>query len=157
MIKKKLLSVHPSIGTINLHTGLSPYIKGGPNCTNWCISTGQVHLIGNTVMWIDEGIDSGNIISTELTAFEGNESLLDVHIKVMEHAHDLYIGSIRKLIEGARPGVRQNEIGDGKTYYSKQWGLKQKFNLIKNFKIFKTQVNSAEYARHQTEIKTISL
>jgi len=65
MIKSKLLGQAPG-KILNLHTGLSPYIKGGPNCTNWCLAENKIHLIGNTVMWIDEGIDSGNLIGTEL-------------------------------------------------------------------------------------------
>lgn len=32
-------------GTINLHTGLSPYIRGGPNCTNWCLATHRPWMI----------------------------------------------------------------------------------------------------------------
>jgi len=83
IIKEKLLAIEPQTGIMNLHTGLSPYIKGGPNCTNWCITTKQFHLIGNTVMWIDKGIDTGNLIATEFTSFTGAESLFDLHIKVM--------------------------------------------------------------------------
>lgn len=45
-------------------------------------------------MWIDEGIDTGNIITTEQTPLRGNESLFQIHLKVMDHAHDLYLRSI---------------------------------------------------------------
>lgn len=139
LIKKKLLSLNPSIGILNLHTGLSPYIKGGPNCTNWCIATKQFHLIGNTVMWIDAGIDTGSIFATELTVFTGKESLQDVHVMVMEHAHDLYLRCIQKLISGQKTSVPQGNIAEGKTYYSRQWGLRQKINLLRNFKAFKRE------------------
>ena len=50
LIKEKMLSINPSIGILNLHTGLSPYVKGGPNCTNWCIANREFHLIGNTII-----------------------------------------------------------------------------------------------------------
>ena len=64
VFKKKLIdSLKPKI--LNLHTGLSPYVNGGPNCTNWCISNDRFDLIGNTVMYLNEGIDSGNIISSK--------------------------------------------------------------------------------------------
>ena len=33
LIKEKNLSTKTKYGIINLHTGLSPNIKGGPNCT----------------------------------------------------------------------------------------------------------------------------
>lgn len=156
LIRKKLLSINPGMGIINLHTGLSPYIKGGPNCTNWCISTKQFHLIGNTVMWIDAGIDTGNIIATELTSFTGQESLLQVHIKVMEHAHDLYCRCIQQLIVGKIKGVQQDRIAKGKTYYSKNWRLKQKIDLIRNFGTFKKEMRSVEPGR-KPQVELISI
>ena len=154
IIKENLLSIKPRIGIVNLHTGLSPYIKGGPNCTNWCISTGQFHLIGNTVMWIDKGIDSGNIITTELTKFNGNESLTEVHIKVMEHAHHLYLMAIEKILQGIISDWPQNQVTTGKTYYTKEWNRKAKALLISNFRQFKHVVNSDNYKQEQLKIKT---
>lgn len=156
LIRALMLSTHPSIGILNLHTGLSPYVKGGPNCTNWCISTNQLHLIGNTVMWINDGIDTGNIITTELTSFTGKENLLEVHIRVMEHAHDLYVRAIEQIDKGIRPSVPQDSICRGTTYYNKQWGLKQKFRLVQNFKNF-SRVNFIKEEQKKKGIITIPL
>lgn len=155
LIKKKLLSLSPSIGIVNLHTGLSPYIKGGPNCTNWCIATGQFHLIGNTIMWIDEGIDSGNIVATDFTAFDGTESLEAVHQKVMDHAHHLYVKSIAGIAAGKRTNVPQEQIGKGVTYYNKQWGLKEKLRLLRNMKNFRRAVKRQTIEEMRKEIKTV--
>ena len=154
LIKKDLLVINPSIGIINLHTGLSPYIKGGPNCTNWCIATKQFHYIGNTIMWIDKGIDTGNIITSEPTKISDFSNLRDVHITVMEHAHDLYLKAIKSLLLGNRNSTNQNEISKGTTYYSKQWTLKHKINLVKNFKNFK---NSSQISQIHNQIITIKL
>jgi len=155
LIKKKLLSIKPPIGIVNLHTGLSPYIKGGPNCTNWCIATAQFHLIGNTVMWIDEGIDTGNIISTAFTPLNGNESLNDIHIRVMEHAHELYVKCIQQLVMGKKSNVSQRSIAEGSTYYTKQWTLGQQYKLLRNLKRFKKQHANGEVAKLRTGIKTV--
>ncbi|RFC55733.1 formyltransferase family protein [Brumimicrobium aurantiacum] len=134
LIKKEMLSIPVKHGILNLHTGLSPYIKSGPNCTNWCIATKQFHLVGNTIMWIDEGIDSGNIVTTEQTDIDWEQSLLDIHINVMEHAHNLYLKAVNFIQVGGRSNVAQKEIGEGKTNYTKEWGLKQKIQLLKNLK-----------------------
>ena len=142
MVKTKMLSVKAKVGILNLHTGLSPYIKGGPNCTNWCIATKQYHLIGNTIMWIDEGIDSGNIITTELTEIDWSKSLLDLHVAVMEHAHQLYIKAIKFIDQGNTSNIKQSDLGNGKTYYTKDWKLKNKMDLIRNFQ--KLQKNNIE-------------
>jgi methionyl-tRNA formyltransferase len=157
LIKKDLLAIEPGIGIMNLHTGLSPYVKGGPNCTNWCIATKQFHLIGNTVMWIDKGIDTGNLIATEFTSFNGTESLLELHIKVMEHAHNLYVRSIQNAEMNKMNNIPQNEIAPGKTYYTKQWGLKEKIQLVKNFKQFANEIFSGEIDKKRTSIKTVTL
>lgn len=156
LVRRKLLSLNPSNGILNLHTGLSPYIKGGPNCTNWCISTGQFHLIGNTVMWIDEGIDSGNLLATEFTPFKGNESLAEVHLKVMEHAHDLYLRSIQYLVSGKTNNVSQNDISQGITYFNKQWGLQQKIRLLRNMKDFRRKIKRG-YLAERKDITTVAL
>ena len=140
LVKEKMLSISPSIGILNLHTGLSPYIKGGPNCTNWCLATEQFHLIGNTVMWIDKGIDTGNIFTTELTTFTGDENLDDIHLKVMEHAHDLYVRAIAALVTGNRQSIKQDDLLKGTTYYTKQWNWQQKFKAIRHVKLFQQKM-----------------
>lgn len=159
LVKEKMLSIAPPKGITNLHTGLSPYVKGGPNCTNWCIATRNYHLIGNTVMWIDLGIDTGNIITTEVTPFSGKEkTLLDVHISVMDHAHDLYIRSLKKIYNNEKvPNVPQNTITEGKTFYNKQWTLQQKKNLVHNFKDFLKAIQTKEFYENQKKLKTIPL
>ena len=155
LVKKKLLSLNPSLGILNLHTGLSPYIKGGPNCTNWCIATKQFHLIGNTVMWIDAGIDTGNIFSTAFTEFTGKENLHEIHYKVMEHAHDLYIKSVVALSKGKRINVPQDTIAKGITYYTKDFRLLQKINLVRNMKKFRQAVSSGQLKKMQQDIITV--
>src|SRR6266496_4394370 len=152
LIRDRLLSISPSVRIMNLHTGLSPYIKGGPNCTNWCIANRQFHLIGNTVMWIDKGIDSGNLMATEFTEFTGKESLLQVHIKVMEHAHSLYLRSIEQLSRNKVNNISQENISSGITYYTKQWGLKEKMRLLRNFALFKKAILTGEVEKSKTNI-----
>ncbi|MBL7739728.1 MAG: hypothetical protein JNK14_10945 [Chitinophagaceae bacterium] len=134
LVRKKMFAVKPSIGIINLHTGLSPYVKGGPNCTNWCISTGEMDKIGNTIMWLNEGIDSGNIIASECTALGNAVSLDDMQWKVMEHAHDLYLRTIHYLFNTGTPyqTVPQDQITKGKLYLTRMWNYTAKKNLLKN-------------------------
>lgn len=132
IIKNELLKVESKFGITNLHTGLSPYVKGGPNCTNWCISNGDFHLAGNTVMWIDEGIDSGNIILTEQTNVNWRSSLFNIHLDVMNHAHSLYEKAIFEILNNTAKNVEQNKICEGSLFYNKQWNLKTKMLLIFN-------------------------
>jgi methionyl-tRNA formyltransferase len=157
LVKEKMLAINPSIGILNLHTGLSPFVKGGPNCTNWCIANKDFHLIGNTIMWIDKGIDTGNILTTEFLSFNGNENLSELHIKVMEHAHSLYINAVKFLNKGKKQSVKQSDIANGITFYTKQWTLKQKINLVKNFPRLKKQSENGDIITKRKDIKTIDI
>jgi folate-dependent phosphoribosylglycinamide formyltransferase PurN len=127
MIGKRVLgAASERRGAVNLHTGLSPYVKGGPNCTNWCLAERKFHLIGNTVMWLDPGIDTGRIIATKRTPLTGGESLAELHWRVMEHAHELYRDSVSLLATGLDPpGVAQDDIATGRTYYNAEWTGRQ--------------------------------
>jgi methionyl-tRNA formyltransferase len=123
------------MGMVNLHTGISPYIKGAPNCTNWCLAEKSFHLIGNTVMWLDAGIDTGNIIASAQTPLTGDETLDEMHWKVMEHAHSMLVQTVRRLSLGAPlSSIPQDSIGDGKTFYNIDWNGPAMLRARINFK-----------------------
>lgn len=140
LLRKATLDRLPA-KAMNLHTGISPYIKGGPNCTNWALALGEFDMIGNTVMWIDAGIDSGAIIATERSPLSGRESLADLHIRVMDHAHDLYRRAVERFVQGKPlPSVPQNDIGKGRLFLSRQWNsvamLRAAFNYRYRYRPF---------------------
>ena len=133
LVGKKVIGASAKI--VNLHTGISPYVKGGPNCTNWCLAKNWFHLIGSTVMWLDLGIDTGKLIATEQTPLDGRESLFELHWKVMEHAHDLYVRAVQKIGEGREvPSVPQSEIAEGTTFYTADWNLRAQRAALRNFR-----------------------
>lgn len=157
LVKEKMISIKPKIGILNLHTGLSPYIKGGPNCTNWCIATEQFHLIGNTIMWIDLGIDTGNILTTGFTELNGNENLSEIHLKVMEHAHSLYLKAIKYLENGNHKSIPQSNISKGKTYYTKEWTIRQKLNLVLNLKKMRNSFKTEDFNKLRQNIIVVEI
>jgi hypothetical protein len=136
LVKKKLIELLAPLPVINLHTGLSPYVKGGPNCTNWCIANNDWHLIGNTIMWLNAGIDTGNIITSERVSARELPDLFEVQKKVMEHAHDLYLRAIDYLIHSQPPynSVTQESIGKGNLFLTKMWTATQRKKLLKNWR-----------------------
>ncbi len=142
LIKQPLLDVAAEIGIINLHTGLSPYVKGGPNCTNWCIANNQWELVGNTIMWINAGIDSGNIIVNEPIDVRSFSNLSEVQINVMEHAHNLYLRAINYLLLNNPPynSVPQKNFGHGNLFLTKMWTDKKKAQLLRNWKTRKADI-----------------
>jgi len=107
---------------LNLHTGISPYVKGGPNCTNWCLYNREFAYIGNTILWLDAGIDSGNIALSEQVVLNGSESFFELHLKVIEHGHNLYLRAIKAFLnDNILPSISQNSINNGRLYLTKEW------------------------------------
>jgi len=135
IVGKRVIQAAQSLGgIINLHTGISPYVRGGPNCTNWCLAKRWFHLIGNTVMWLDAGIDTGNIIATEQTELDGNETLLGLHWKVMEHAHGVYTRAIFAIGRGKLvPSIPQKDIAAGAYFGSVDWNAIQMRRAMENY------------------------
>ena len=135
LLKKPLIEAIGRGGKVmNLHTGISPYVRGGPNCTNWALAIRRFDLIGNTVLWIDEGIDRGNLIATEQTRLDRTENLTELHIKVMDHAHDLLVRCARQMIAGRElPSVPQRELGVGRLFLSRHWNAVATAKAVINF------------------------
>jgi folate-dependent phosphoribosylglycinamide formyltransferase PurN len=136
LVGRKLIERSKALGNIvNLHTGISPYVKGGPNCTNWCLAKAWFHLIGNTVMWLDAGVDSGALIATERTPLDGSESLADLQWKVMEHGHQIYVEAVSGIGEGASvPSIRQDAIAEGVEFRSAEWTGAEMKRAVANFR-----------------------
>ena len=154
LLKKKLIKIIGTKKILNLHTGLSPYLNGGPNCTNWCISENRFDLIGNTIMWLDEGIDSGNIIYSKKT-LENSKGLgfREIHKKVLNQAHSMYLDVLRKLNfdEKSLKSVNQDTIHyKTKTYKTKDWTNSKIIKLYWNILFRRAEQKSAN-------IKTVDL
>lgn len=157
LLSRELINKLPlSSRIINLHTGISPYVKGGPNCTNWCLANDKISRIGNSVMWIDAGIDSGNLIATEKTNLEGVNSLLELQVKVMVHAHDLYLRAIRNILAGRPvPSISQKDFSESNLFLTRDWTIaKQARGLLHFWFRFKILRNSN---REIEDIRLVSL
>jgi folate-dependent phosphoribosylglycinamide formyltransferase PurN len=140
---------------INLHTGISPFVKGGPNCTNWCLTLNRLELIGNTVMWLDAGIDSGDIITTEQTPLSGHESLSELHRKVMDHAHSLVTRVVKRLDQNEPvPRISQLSLGEGSTFFNRDWTAPSMLRAIRNFKHFASELPRQ---RRERSVKLVPL
>jgi len=87
------------------------------------------------------------------------ETLSQLHLKVMNHAHDLYLKALKKIQEnpGHCPGVKQESIVRGTTYYTKQWNREKKWRLLKNLKKLPAYFQSAKYTSDSSKIKTVPL
>jgi folate-dependent phosphoribosylglycinamide formyltransferase PurN len=146
LLRDKIINEVQSHGRImNLHTGISPFIKIEPNCTNWAIYPNLFDLIGNTIMWLNSGINTGDILSTEWADILEGDTLITIHQKVMEHAHDLYCRCYQAFLENRTlPSVPQRKVDEGKLFLTKHWTASARIKALWNLYFYQYQfVNSS--------------
>jgi len=85
---------------------------------------------------LNAGIDAGNIITTEAIDIRKEKDLNAAHLRVMEHAHDLYLRTIDYLATSNQPfhSVPQKQIARGNLYLTKMWTAAKRSALLKNWK-----------------------
>ena len=76
ILKKKVLDI-PKIDALNVHASLLPKYRGAAPI-NWAILNGEEET-GVTIMKIDEGLDTGDIISSVSTPIDDADDAITVH------------------------------------------------------------------------------
>jgi methionyl-tRNA formyltransferase len=112
LLRAPLLALIPHIrfGIINLHTGLSPYSRGG-NCNLYMLLESHPELVGVTVHHIDAGIDSGDIVLSAQVPMEPGDCYEMIDARSFHLGIELLIAAIGQLAAGLAAGVPQWEQG----------------------------------------------
>lgn len=98
----------PAYGTFNLHASLLPNYRGAAPI-NWAIINGETKT-GVTTFFIDEKIDTGNIILQEEVAIGDDENLGELHDKLMEVGSSLVVKTVQQIEKGTVNTFKQAEI-----------------------------------------------
>ena len=107
IFRKKIIET-PKLGVINCHAGKLPYYRGR-NILNWALINDEKEF-GITVHYVDEGIDTGDIIKQEcypITDTDDYNSLLE--IAYIECAEILY-KAIKEIQSGNSQRINQDTI-----------------------------------------------
>tara|TARA_B100000029_G_scaffold500576_1_gene572526 strand:+ start:1274 stop:2056 length:783 start_codon:yes stop_codon:yes gene_type:complete len=120
IIKEPLLSLLPN-KIINLHLGLSPYYRGsGTNF--WPFVNNELGYVGSTILKIDSGVDTGDIICHVRPNIEIGDNVHTIGCKVIQES----ISVIHEILER----IKNNE----KITSTKQWAIKnEKYYKNKDF------------------------
>ena len=87
----------PKLGTFNLHAALLPQYRGAAPI-NWAVINGE-KATGVTTFMIDEGMDTGNIIYREQCIIEPDDTVGDVHDKLMEIGAELVVQTVEDIVD----------------------------------------------------------
>lgn len=105
----------PEYGTFNLHASLLPQYRGAAPI-NWAIINGETKT-GVTTFFIDEKIDTGEIILQEETEISTTVSAGDLHDELMNLGAKLILKTVEKIKVGAVALKKQPEYEDLKSAY----------------------------------------
>jgi methionyl-tRNA formyltransferase len=98
-ILPKTIIDFPTLGCLNIHPSLLPKFRGAAPI-NWAIIKGETKT-GVTIMRMDEGMDSGNIILQSETAIAANENYGRLHERLAAQGASLLITAIEQIIAGS--------------------------------------------------------
>tara|TARA_A100001035_G_C27774878_1_gene498409 strand:- start:1350 stop:2255 length:906 start_codon:yes stop_codon:yes gene_type:complete len=103
---------------INCHAGNLPDFKGR-NIINWAIIN-NLKEFGITVHFVNEGIDTGDIILQKLIEIKDNDDYKDLLLKAYKVCPELVINSLDIILKNKFNGIPQNKIKKFPIYCSRR-------------------------------------
>ncbi len=100
----------PALGTINLHASLLPQYRGAAPI-NWVIINGEKET-GVTTFFINEKIDTGEILKQRRVKIDESDTAGDLHDKLMVVGADLLVETIYDIFSGDIVPIPQSDLID---------------------------------------------
>lgn len=105
IIPKVLLDL-PRLGCINVHASLLPYLRGGAPLHHAIID--GYKETGVTIMYMDEAMDTGDIISSVTYPLKDTDTVGTVHDNLMEMGANLLMETLPSIIKGTNKRIKQD-------------------------------------------------
>lgn len=138
IIKKPLIGLTKN-GFINCHAGKLPFYRGC-NVLNWVLINGEDHF-GVTVHYIDEGIDTGDILSQEISVINDYDDYGSILKRATSICAKLLYESLIKIKNSNINPIKQTSIDpkgsycrrriDGDEMINWSWTSIEIFNFIR--------------------------
>ena len=106
IIPKEILD-YPKYGCINVHASLLPKYRGGAPI-HWSIINGDKKT-GITIMYMDVGMDTGDIISQDEIEILDSDNLESIHDKLSILGRDLLLDTLPSIFDGTNDRLKQDE------------------------------------------------
>lgn len=113
ILPKEVLQI-PKFGCINVHASLLPKYRGAAPI-QWAILNGEKES-GVTIMQMDEGLDTGDILLKEPVPIEEKETWESLHDKLAKKGGSLCVKALEQIEEGKAVREKQD---DSKSTYAK--------------------------------------
>ncbi|MEW5767325.1 MAG: methionyl-tRNA formyltransferase [bacterium] len=110
ILPKEILAI-PPYGCLNLHASLLPKYRGAAPI-NWAIIEGET-ITGVTTMWMDEGLDTGDIVLQAETEITFEETAGELEARLSRRGAELLVETIRLIKQGKASRKKQDEAQAG--------------------------------------------
>jgi methionyl-tRNA formyltransferase len=111
-ILPKAIIDYPPLKCLNIHPSLLPKYRGAAPL-NWQIIRGETKT-GVSIMIMDEGMDSGDILLQEETQLSAAETFGELHDRLAQLGAALLIKSIEQIVDGT--AKRKSQEASGVTF-----------------------------------------
>ena len=101
----------PPKGTINLHASLLPNYRGAAPI-NWAVINGDKET-GVTSFFIEKEIDTGKIIERAKLSIGENETVGELHDRLMNLGAIVIESTVQKIMKGEAIGIEQLKLAEG--------------------------------------------
>ena len=101
----------PPKGTINLHASLLPNYRGAAPI-NWAVMNGDEET-GVTSFFIEKEIDTGKIIERSKLPIGENETVGELHDRLMNLGAIVIESTVQKIMKGEAIGIEQLKLAEG--------------------------------------------
>ena len=95
ILRKDLFNI-PKIGCVNIHTGLVDHYRG-VDSTYWALYDDRPDLIGSTLHFVDENIDTGGVIDTGRVWADLNDTPKTLFYKSCKVGFDLLADNLYNI------------------------------------------------------------
>lgn len=104
LLSGEILSL-PPLGAVNIHASLLPAYRGAAPI-HWAIINGERES-GVTTMYLDQGMDTGNMILSAKTGIGENETAGQLHDRLAGLGAELLLNTLALIARGEAPSVPQ--------------------------------------------------
>ncbi len=105
IIPKPILD-YPKYGCINIHASLLPKLRGGAPIHRAILE--GYDKTGITIMYMDETMDTGDIISMESLDIGDNETVGSLHDRLKILGRDLFMSTLPNIVNESVNRIKQN-------------------------------------------------
>ena len=98
---------YPKYGCINVHASLLPKYRGAAPI-QWCVINGEKET-GVTTMYMEKGLDTGDMILKSVTEIGYNETYGELHDRLSAMGAELLAETVPLIENGTAPREKQND------------------------------------------------